>query len=205
MRRRRGQLPPEDLELWGRVVQTTRPLHSDQSLRRARVDLTASDPPKHGPPKHAASRPASGSFRPSPPPGRATAQDLAPPLPEHLAQKPVTMDKRKFQRMARGKIEPDARIDLHGMTLAQAHAALNGFILRAHASGARLVLVITGKGKSVADDGPIPRRPGALKQDVPKWLRMAPLGAVVLELREAHPRHGGSGAYYVYLRRARGS
>ena len=205
MRRRRGQLPPEDLELWGRVVQTTRPLHSDQSLRRARVDLTASDPPKHGPPKHAASRFASGSFRPSPPPSRATAQDLAPPLPEHLAQKPVTMDKRKFQRMARGKIEPDARIDLHGMTLAQAHAALNGFILRAHASGARLVLVITGKGKSVADDGPIPRRPGALKQDVPKWLRMAPLGAVVLELREAHPRHGGSGAYYVYLRRARGS
>ena len=205
MRRRRGQLPPEDLELWGRVVQTTRPLHSDQSLRRARVDLTASDPPKHGPPKHAASRPASGSFRPSPPPSRATAQDLAPPLSEHLAQKPVTMDKRKFQRMARGKIEPDARIDLHGMTLAQAHAALNGFILRAHASGARLVLVITGKGKSVADDGPIPRRPGALKQDVPKWLRMAPLGAVVLELREAHPRHGGSGAYYVYLRRARGS
>lgn len=113
------------------------------------------------------------------------------------------MDKRQFQRMSRGKLEPEARIDLHGMTLAQAHGVLNSFILRAQASGLRLVLVITGKGKTVADDGPIPRRPGALKHDVPHWLRMAPLGPAVLEIREAHARHGGSGAYYVYLRRPR--
>ena len=124
-------------------------------------------------------------------------------LSDTLADAPVTMDKRRFQRMTRGKLQPEARIDLHGMTLAQAHAALNGFILRAQADGLRLVLVITGKGRQSDDDGPIPRRRGALKHDVPQWLRMAPLGGCVLEMREAHARHGGSGAYYVYLRRMR--
>ena len=116
---------------------------------------------------------------------------------------PVQMDKRQFQRLNRGKLDPEARIDLHGMTLAQAHGALNSFILRAQSKGLRLVLVITGKGRTASDDGPIPRRRGALKHDVPQWLRMAPLGPIVLEIREAHIRHGGAGAYYVYLRRRR--
>ena len=150
-----------------------------------------------------ASAPTGMVLRPTPPARPDPGHDLAHPLAEALARQPVKMDKRQFQRLSRGKLEPDARIDLHGMTLAQAHGALNSFILRAHARGARLVLVITGKGKTISDDGPIPRRPGALRHDVPQWLRMAPLGPLVLELRPAHARHGGSGAYYVYLKRPR--
>ncbi|MFN7003817.1 MAG: Smr/MutS family protein [Roseinatronobacter sp.] len=198
MSRKRRDLSPEDRELWGRVVQTARPLKSQVALPEAPPVAPDPKPVLKSTPER-----ARAVLRPNPsgpPPGH----DLAHPLSEALARVPVQMDKRQFQRLSRGKLDPEARIDLHGMTLAQAHGALNGFILRAHAAGLRLVLVITGKGKTVADDGPIPRRQGALKHDVPQWLRMAPLGPVVLEIREAHVRHGGAGAYYVYLRRARG-
>jgi DNA-nicking Smr family endonuclease len=197
MARKSGRkLGAEEQELWGRVAETARPLH-----KRA-VALPMELPESIAPPAKPKRVFEGRILRPEP----VTApprHDLLRPLSDALRAAPVAMDMKQFQRMTRGKLEPEARIDLHGMTLAQAHAALNGFILRAHGSGLRLVLVITGKGKSVADDGPIPRRPGALKHDVPQWLRMAPLAGAVLELREAHARHGGSGAYYVYLRRGR--
>ena len=67
----------------------------------------------------------------------------------------------------------------------------------------RLVLVITGKGKSRDDGGPIPTRFGVLRHQVPQWLRLAPLARAVLQVSEAHLRHGGQGAYYVYLKRRR--
>ncbi len=197
MSRKRRDLTPEDRDLWGRVVKTTRPLKSTATIS-PKPEILSEDPLR----ARKSTEPTRAALRPSPttpPPGH----DLAKPLSEALAGAPVKMDKRQFHRMSRGRLVPEARIDLHGMTLGQAHGALNSFILRAHANGLRLVLVITGKGKNVSDDGPIPRRPGALKQDVPQWLRMAPLGQLVLEIREAHIRHGGAGAYYVYLRRAR--
>jgi DNA-nicking Smr family endonuclease len=111
------------------------------------------------------------------------------------------MDAKTHGKMTRGKLQPEARIDLHGMTLSEAHPELIRFILGAQAAGLRLVLVITGKGKRRDDDGPIPQRTGALRHQVPGWLRLPPLGAAVLQVTEAHQRHGGSGAYYVYLRR----
>ena len=127
--------------------------------------------------------------------------DLVPPLADRLAAAPLHMDAKAFGRMSRGKIAPEARIDLHGMTLAQAHPDLIRFVLNAQTQGMRLILVITGKGKPGSEDGPIPRRPGVLRQQVPQWLRQVPLGAAVLQVAEAHQRHGGSGAFYVYLRR----
>ncbi|TVP71561.1 MAG: DNA mismatch repair protein MutS [Rhodobacteraceae bacterium] len=200
MTRKRRDLSSEDREIWGRVVQTTRPLHVMPRFAPAATPTV----PEPTPPAPVTPKPDLHSARLRPnPKGPPPGHDLAHPLSERLAAVPVKMDKRQFQKMSRGRLDPEARIDLHGMTLAQAHGALNGFILRAHAAGLRLVLVITGKGKTVADDGPIPRRQGALKHDVPQWLRMAPLGPVVLEIREAHLRHGGAGAYYVYLRRSR--
>ncbi len=200
-RKSRRGLGPEDLEIWGRVAQTARPLHKRLLTKPAPISAepTALPDPIQTKQKHVFE---GRILRPNPPKGDPR-HDLSQPLREALRAAPVAMDKRQFQRMTRGKLEPDARIDLHGMTLGQAHGALNSFILRAHAQGLRLVLVITGKGKTVADDGPIPRRPGALKHDVPQWLRMAPLAGAVLELREAHLKHGGGGAYYVYLRRTR--
>lgn len=113
------------------------------------------------------------------------------------------MDRATYQRMKRGKTRPEARIDLHGMTADAALSALSGFLFRAHASGKRLVLVITGKGRTALDDGPIPMRAGVLRQSLPDWVSRPPLSAIVMQATEAHQRHGGSGAFYLYLRRPR--
>lgn len=128
---------------------------------------------------------------------------LAGTLAENLASGGVRMDKRMFQNMSRGKLVPEARIDLHGMTLDQAHGALNRFVMEGYTRQRRLLLVITGKGRKPSDDGPIPVRHGALRHQVPQWLALPPLGPIVLQVTPAHLRHGGAGAYYVYLRRPR--
>jgi DNA-nicking Smr family endonuclease len=138
------------------------------------------------------------SARPSPKP-----HDLAPTLSTQIERQPVTMDKKRFGQMKKGRLTPDARIDLHGMTIAEAHPALVRFVLSAVSQQRRLVLVITGKGKSRPDTGVIPERHGALRHQVPHWLHSAPLKAHVLQISEAHVKHGGQGAYYVYLRRPR--
>ena len=129
--------------------------------------------------------------------------DLLPGLTERLARAPVQMDSKAFVKLKRGKLVPEGRIDLHGMTLAQAHPTLIGFILSAHAGGKRLVLVITGKGKLRDDFAPMPARQGILRHQVPQWLAMAPVGPLVMQIAPAHISHGGEGAYYVYLRRPR--
>jgi len=99
---------------------------------------------------------------------------------------------------------PDRRVDLHGMTAQVAHAVLTQFIMSAHASGARLVLVITGKGRLHGDaDSVMPQRKGIIRHSVPEWLRQAPLTGKVVQVIPAHRKHGGDGAYYVYLRRKR--
>ncbi len=85
------------------------------------------------------------------------------------------------------------------MTLAEAHPELIRFLLNAHAQGLRLVLVITGKGKAMFE--PVARPTGALRHQLPHWLRLPPLNHIVLQVTEAHLKHGGSGAFYVYLRR----
>lgn len=113
------------------------------------------------------------------------------------------MDAKAYGRMTRGKLKPEARIDLHGMTLDEAHPELIAFVLGSQSKGLRLVLVITGKGKIKPDDGHFPGRKGVLRHHVPQWLRLPPLAPAVLEVRPAHLRHGGEGAYYVYLRKAR--
>jgi len=134
---------------------------------------------------------------------QVVTHDFMPSLGQQLRAAPVKMDQKAYGRLRRGKLKPEARIDLHGMTLAQAHPALTGFIMRSASMGHRLVLVITGKGKNRDDGGPIPTKFGVLRHQVPQWLAMAPLGGLVLQVTEAHIRHGGGGAYYVYLRRGR--
>jgi DNA-nicking Smr family endonuclease len=113
------------------------------------------------------------------------------------------MDKKAFTRLKRGKLKPEGKLDLHGMTLERAHPALNRFILTAQAQGKRLVLVVTGKGKRRDDGGPIPTRTGVLRHQVLHWLDTPPLSQVVMQVSQAHISHGGGGAYYVYLRRRR--
>lgn len=129
--------------------------------------------------------------------------DLAEQLSSRLSSTPVHMDQKAFKRMRRGKIKPEGRIDLHGMTLDRAHPALTRFIFASAANGKRLVLVITGKGKDRDDGNLIPTPRGVLRHQVPHWLTIPPLVQHVMQFTPAHVSHGGEGAYYVYLRRQR--
>lgn len=115
---------------------------------------------------------------------------------------PPKMDKKTFGKLKKGQLQPEARIDLHGMTVADAHGALAAFIFRSQTRGFRLVLVITGKGDR-RDVGWMPVERGVLRRQVPEWLRLPPLASVVLDVAVAHRRHGGDGALYVYLKRMR--
>ena len=196
--RRPRHLSPEERALWDRVARTAEP------MRPARSDA-AEAPPSRPPEREPSAPPA-----PAPPRLRIGekvdhrgSDDLIPGLTQRLAQAPVRMDAGLRKRMSRGKLAPEGRIDLHGMTLGEAHSALTGFILMSRTMDRRLVLVITGKGRERDEGGPMPARQGALRHQVPDWLRLPPLGDAVLQVAPAHRRHGGDGAYYVYLRRRR--
>lgn len=135
---------------------------------------------------------------------------VAAPLPVKRAPPPFGVDGATAERLRRGKIEPDATIDLHGMTQAQAHARLVSFVRRGHDIGNRCLLVITGKGSpSVREEAghgfvmPERSKAGVLRMLVPRWLEESDLRALVTGVQAAHQRHGGGGAFYVYLRRHR--
>ena len=198
MARRRG-LSAEDKALWSRVAATAVPMHparkkSAPVADMAKPSLTAK--PAARDPLPLAGLSLGGKLS-----GGSTRIDLSPPPREALHNQPLRMDHKTHRQMIRGKVAPEARIDLHGMTLAVAQPVLIRFVLQAQAAGKRLVLVITGKGREGGPDAPLPVRPGALRHNVPHWLHMPPLNAIVLQVRPAHRRHGGEGAYYVYLRR----
>jgi DNA-nicking Smr family endonuclease len=101
------------------------------------------------------------------------------------------------RRVARGAQSIDGRIDLHGMTQAEAHDALLGFMRSRQTRGCKLVLVITGKGAS----GDAASGRGVLKRMVPLWLEMPELRSIVVGYESASVRHGGEGALYVRLRK----
>ncbi len=111
------------------------------------------------------------------------------------------LDRRLKRRLSSGKSEVDDVIDLHGLTQAQAHQALSAFLWRAAGAGARIVLVITGKGGWRNSGDPHSDEAGVLRRQAPHWLRAPSLRAIVLSVEEAGRPHGGSGALYVRLRR----
>ncbi len=200
MSRRRRTLRPDEEELWQSVARSTQPLHPAAAPRAAPIEL----PPVIAKPRP---RPEAAPIEPFQIGAKAArtsgAHDLSPDLATRIAAAPLRMDAKAFARMNRGKLAPEARLDLHGLTLAEARPELIRFILNAQSEGLRLVLVITGKGRPGDDVGPMPRRQGALRHEVPVWLSQVPLRQAVLQVAEAHLRHGGSGAFYVYLRRGR--
>lgn len=191
MARRHGPrgLSNEERALWRRVAEQAVPLHPPGRPPPARPDAPL---PK---PQAQPERPPLAPFTLGERAGE-TRPVYAPAQPAPT----VVMDHKAFQRMKRGKLRIEGRLDLHGMTLDQAQPALTGFILDAQASGKRLVLIITGKGRG---NGGLSTREGALKRQVPHWLRMGALAGIVMQVNPAHQSHGGSGAYYVYLRRRR--
>jgi DNA-nicking Smr family endonuclease len=183
-RSHRRRLSDEERTLWSRVTRSVLPLR-----RRLLVDPGETVPtptkPKTVPPTraHVAMRGATTASKPAPKP----VPSLEP------------LGRRQKQRLARGTLDIDARIDLHGKTQSQAHAALLRFLQRAQHDGARFALVITGKGVR-AQEG----ERGVLKRQVPLWLRLPEFRAYVVGSEDAHIGHGGEGALYLRLRRARG-
>jgi len=202
MTRRPRHLSEDEKRLWDQVRRQAKP------LRPAGPKPAAPAPPEVSPPEIPAAPPEGETRIPDFRIGEAhkngrPAHDLALGVGAELRAQPIRMDRKTHTRLTRGKLTPEARLDLHGMTLDRAHPTLTRFILDSHAQGRRLVLVITGKGRGGADDGPIPMRRGVLRHQVPQWLRGPGLAHAVLQVTEAHRRHGGEGAYYVYLRRGR--
>jgi DNA-nicking Smr family endonuclease len=108
---------------------------------------------------------------------------------------PAPLGRRAKQRVARGHDTIDGRLDLHGLTQAEAHGVLLRFLHTAQTRGAKLVIVITGKGRG--GEG------GVLKRQVPMWLALPEFRALVVGFEEAHQRHGGEGALYLRVRKVR--
>ena len=109
------------------------------------------------------------------------------------------IDRANAERLKRGKRAIEARLDLHGMTQAEAHQALSAFIRASRAEGKRCVLVITGRGSAKGPNN----AGGVLKSAVPRWLDEPEFRRYLLAIATAQPRDGGSGALYVMLRRTR--
>jgi DNA-nicking Smr family endonuclease len=196
-RRKPRGLRPEEEDIWRQVARTARPMEGRPKLTKPFTATNAPAPAKQTVVPIAPFEIGAKSETALP------RHRLAPSLSEDIVGTPLKMDKKTFGKMKRGKTPTEARIDLHGMTADAAHSALTQFILTAHAAGKRLVLVITGKGREANDRDPIPTRTGVLRHQLPNWLNRPPLRQAVLQVTEAHQRHGGSGAFYVYLARRR--
>ncbi|MCO5132640.1 MAG: Smr/MutS family protein [Xanthobacteraceae bacterium] len=182
---RRRVLSEDERALWESVAKQARPLRKRTRLTKAETVVTAEPPPRTS-----ARRSANES---APPPGKPAA--MKPPPSPPL----VPLARRERAHLSRGRIEIDARLDLHGMTQARAHGALLRFLQRASGDGLRFVLVVTGKGNSAA---PRSER-GVLRRQVPEWLSLPEFRAFVIGFEEAHIGHGGGGALYVRVRRGR--
>lgn len=138
------------------------------------------------------------------PPRTPPAAAVAPPSrpAEHQPTPPLAPIERRLKReLGRGRGAIDAALDLHGLTQAEAHQALRGFLRHSQARGARLVIVVTGKGGPLDEPGPWRQERGVLRRLAPHWLSEPDLRTVVLGFQEAGRAHGGSGALYVRLRR----
>jgi len=191
----RRKLKSDEVELWEQVAKSATPLKLPQSIK------TVAKPKPNKPIKQTEKFELNKFEVGEKAAQKSVKNDLKPSISTALENAPVQMDYKSFKKMKRGKSTPEATFDLHGMTVAQAHSALIHFLMTSYSRNMRLVLIITGKGKFQKDTGPIPRQVGILRHQVPQWLRMPPLRDKVLQVSEAHGKHGGSGAYYVYLRK----
>jgi DNA-nicking Smr family endonuclease len=184
--RRKRALSEEERVLWESVAKQVKPLRKKPRTPKA-LTTPAEEPlvavkAKGLPKSLPASRPSKSATPDRPP---------VPPL--------APLGRRERSQLSRGRKEIDARLDLHGMTQSRAHRALLSFLQRANAEGLTFVLVITGKGRMV---GPESER-GVLRRQVPEWLSLPEFRMLVVGFEEAHIGHGGEGALYVRVRRAR--
>ncbi|HEX4411758.1 MAG TPA: Smr/MutS family protein [Xanthobacteraceae bacterium] len=174
----RRTLSDDEEALWSNVARSITPMR-----------------PAKAKPKSELAAPKSASARSS----MRAAPRIAPALP--IKSPPLApLDRRMKQRLARGRDAIEARIDLHGMTQNEAHAALSTFLHRAQSGGKKIALVVTGKGTRLSDGA---SERGVLRRQVPLWLTLPEFRSLIVGFEEAHVSHGGQGALYVRLRRVR--
>lgn len=200
---RNGEGPHNDDSLWSRVVKDISPLRRRTKGGRHTVKRVEPIPESH-PPKPEADdeKPLADEERierslsePSPP--------RKPHTPSLILGDMQHLDRRTGDKFRKGQMDIEARLDLHGMTQMEAHAAVRQFLQGCYQEGRRCLLVITGKGRRLdhttwGDD------PGVLRQRLPGWLNDPAIRPQVLAVAQAQPRDGGGGAFYVLLKRRRG-
>ncbi len=190
--KKKPDLDRDDLDLWRQVTENLKPL-PDKARNRNPADL---------PEKARAPTPNTAPLRPvkkTPISERAVPPEVIPPPP-----KPAAMETRRIRKLARGITSFDAKIDLHGMTQKEAHARLMMFLREAKNRGNRNVLVVTGKGRAGARE-PEPGReaPGVIRRNIRHWLNEPVFAELVAAWSPARQHHGGDGAIYIQVRRAR--
>ena len=184
---------PPDFELWLETAKTIKPL-------------------RHRASRNPAMAPAGGPVQVKKPVHLPSAPHVHVPSSLHKPPPQITgLDRRTTQKLTRGQVEIERRLDLHGTGIEMARVNLLGFLRDAQIMGTRNVLVITGKGDSPfsrhtlhgADHFHAPERAGRLRRLVTEWFHEAEFRSLVAGFQPAHPKHGGGGAYYVRVRRLR--
>ena len=169
----------KDVDLFAAAMAGVKPLEGSKRGARRRKPAVAGPPPAP-PAKRAADTPK--------------AVQPAPAGPSGIE----VFDRDVDRALARGRRQPEATLDLHGMTLAAAERAVAGFLAESTEQGRRVVLVVTGKGLRV-ESGKL--FGGRIRAEFPAWLERPENRSRVAGVRQAHPRHGGSGAFYLLLKR----
>jgi DNA-nicking Smr family endonuclease len=182
--RRKRALSEEEHALWESVAKQIQPLRKKPRAPRAAV-APVEEPPVA----------ATSTGLPKLPASARSTKTLKPDRPPAL----VPLGRRERSQLSRGRKEIEGRLDLHGMTQTRAHRALLSFLQRASSDGLTFVLVITGKGRATGAEF----ERGVLRRQVPEWLSLPEFRALVVGFEEAHIGHGGEGALYVRVRRAR--
>jgi DNA-nicking Smr family endonuclease len=193
-------LSDEERSLWEHAASNLRPLKQREGRVQVGHEDTLEKPPRR---PEASQKPAPKGTAERSVPGHSAKQS-----PAKSAPPPSQLDRRKARKISSGRIEIEARIDLHGMRQREAHSALRRFLLNAHAKGQRWVLVITGKGiapransEAYEYAGLREEERGVIKRNVPRWLAEPQLRAIIISFAPATARHGGEGALYIQLRK----
>jgi len=176
----RPPAPADDAQLWRRVAQSVTRL----SKRRASPVFPPPAAAVIAPQAEVPRRTASAVPRPVGPPAR--------PPPELRAGAAPGVDRATHDRLKRGQLPIEAKLDLHGYDREQAHRALNLFVEASADQGRRCLLLVTGKS-------------GVLRAEAPRWLNETPNRTRLIAFTAAQPRHGGAGALYLLLKRRRDS
>ena len=175
------RLSDDEIELWARVAESVTPLPGSSLPERASA-----------PPPEVAAKPV----------GTLPAASLVPRAKRVAPPSLAPFERKLKQKLSRGRMTADAAIDLHGLRQAEAYGALRHFLEQGQATGARVVLVVTGKGGRGGDPfGIAGGEVGVLKRSVPHWLALPEFRTLVAAYEEAGRPHGGAGALYVRLRR----